>query len=144
MNLSDNVKELLILTKPSIQRNDFDGAYDYVNDISQTYKSVGGYTTALMSAGVRPEKYLKTIPNGYMWFYEDENLDLVIPNNIKIINTSAFYHAKLRSVTIQNKGAFVSILAFSMFKGKIICSELVKQLIEESSSQLDDVEFEEL
>ena len=84
--------------------------------------------------GMNPLKYMTSIPDGM--FYEGDCTDVIIPNNIKSIDNSAFYAcSSLTSITIPDS---VTNIGSSAFYG---CHSLMSATIPDSVTNIGDYEF---
>ena len=92
LELPEDFKKFLLQPETQKQLNTYDikGIYDKLNSpILSKVKYIGLFTQLLYSIDVNPLDYLEYIPDFFL--YSTSLVAIKIPNNIKSINSYAFY-----------------------------------------------------
>jgi len=144
--ISERTRELLLSVKDLIQDNNFEDAYVnmymWMNG-GATIEELRDVTLALYSAGVNPLKYMHFVPTAFLSDYDGHGEKYLIPENIKQI--ASFSFSNVSDIVLYINGdnlQTVYTTAFYNSKMKIICSQAVKEQIENGCTEIKDIEFE--
>ena len=133
-NISSTILEIIHSLEFSdvVESKDFENFY---NEISKNYGSftVGELTAFFYAAGVNPLRYMKYIPERYLYNQDIESFN--IPHYITEIKTRAFYRTKLKEIYIPSNIKIIGERAFES------CNYLINVNIAEGLQDINSVAF---